>query len=85
MAVIRSESLPWSWSRAAFKLSSARAETTSMTASASLRSILPLRKALLVNSPGSAGRAPVRLSRYKIRATVRLPPWQLSSSMSSPV
>ena len=56
-----------------------------MTASASERSIFPFRKARFVNSPGSAGRTPVRLNRSKRRATVRLPPWQESSSMSSPV
>ena len=56
-----------------------------MTASASLRSILPLRNARLVNSPGSAGRAPVLLNLSNNRATVRLPPWQESSSISSPV
>ena len=56
-----------------------------MTASASERSIFPFKKARLVNSPGSAGRAPATDSRSNSRATVRLPPWQESSSMSSPV
>ena len=38
---------------------------TSMTASAWTRSIRPLRKARLVNSPGSASRAPWRRTSEK--------------------
>ena len=61
------------------------ASMTSATAAAALRSILPLRNARRVNSPGCASRAPQAKSA---RTTSRAPtgePWTCSSSISSPV
>ena len=45
----------------------------------------PLRKALAVNSPGSAGRAPAANTVSKTRRVRRIPPWQAISTVSSPV
>ena len=47
---------------------------SSMTASASERSILPLRKALFVNSPGPAAAAPFLMHKSRIFLIIRIPP-----------
>ena len=46
----------------------------SATASASVKSILPFRNARLVNSPGSARRAPLESRRERIRRGAQAPP-----------
>ena len=77
--------LPLSCATAALRLCCAAALTTSITASACERSILPLTKARRVNSPASAGRKPQPESSASTRCTVQLPPWQWISAMGSPV
>ena len=64
---------------------SVRARTSSLTASAWVRSSLPLRKARRVNSPGPAGRnpAPCRVSRTRRMITGL--PWVEISAEFSPV
>ena len=57
----------------------------SMTASACERSILPFKNARRVNSPGPAGTPPASESAASTRRTTVMPPWQCSSSISSPV
>ena len=55
------------------------------TASACERSIFPLRNALLVNSPGSAGSQPNN-NRFSIKFCVIIVlPWHEISTTSSPV
>ena len=58
---------------------------SSATASACARSSLPLRKARFVNSPGSASRAPRFTTKSNTAVSGTIPPWQLNSTMSSPV
>ena len=54
--------------------------------STSKRSIFPLIKALLVNSPGSAGLKPLIEERNKkTSSTTAVEPWRWSSTSSSPV
>ena len=55
----------------------------SITASASVRSILPLRNALLVNSPGSLSLAPAVSIAERVFFVLTRPPWQLISTVSS--
>ena len=55
----------------------------SIVASASRRSILPFKKALLVNSPGSASLAPLSSNNSKTLLVVAIPPWQFISTTSS--
>ena len=57
----------------------------SRTASAWERSRRPFRKARFVNSPRSAGRAPARTTSARTVRRISGPPWQLISSVSSPV
>ena len=58
---------------------------TSITASAWERSILPLRNARLVNSPGSAIMAPFFSTVSSTFFMAKTPPWQSISMVSSPV
>ena len=58
---------------------------TSITASAWERSIFPFKNARLVNSPGSAGLAPFLITVSRTFLTTNVPPWQLISTVSSPV
>ena len=53
------------------------------TFSASIKSILPFKKALLVNSPGSAILAPFKSTISKTLLVVAIPPWQFISTTSS--
>ncbi len=62
-----------------------RARTRSFRASACVMSILPLRKALRVNSPGSARRAPDSSTSDNPAARMSGFPWQWNSRQSSPV
>ena len=56
-----------------------------ITASAWVRSMRPFTKARRVYSPGPAGRAPAAMqASMRLWATTG-PPWQLSSTTSSPV
>ena len=55
----------------------------SLIDSASTRSILPFKKALLVNSPGSACMHPFNKSNSKILLVVAGPPWEFISTISS--
>ena len=71
--------------RELFSAYSFLALSTSITASAWDRSILPFRNALFVNSPGSAGRAPYFITVSSTRFMARTPPWQSISTVSSPV
>ena len=57
----------------------------SATASACVRSILPLRKARRVNSPRSASRAPQARHASSTEASRTGPPWHWNSATSSPV
>ena len=57
----------------------------SATASACVRSILPLRKARCVNSPGCARRHPFSINSERIVSRIYLEPWQDISIESSPV
>ena len=61
------------------------APMSSITASAWVRSIFPLRKARRVNSPGWAGEAPAASTSWSRRRVIYSPPWQESSTTSSPV
>ena len=56
-----------------------------MTASALDRSILPFKKARLVNSPGSAILAPLSKTRSRTLCIRYTPPWVLISTVSSVV
>ena len=57
----------------------------SITASAWDKSILPFKKALFVNSPGSASLAPAFITVSKTLLVETTPPWQLISIVSSAV
>ena len=61
------------------------APDTPITASAWARSTLPFKKARRVNSPGPAGEAPASSTSCKSRLVTYRPPWQESSTTSSPV
>ena len=69
----------------AVSASSLRALMMPATASACARSMRPLMKALLVNSPGSAILAPSEQSSSIQRCAESAPPWQCISALSSPV
>ena len=84
-ASLWSPSLPCICSCAARIARSVWAEMRSMIASAWVRSILPFSKARRLNSPGSAERAPHSNSRSRTRLVTSTPPWQASSTTSSPV
>ena len=56
-----------------------------MTASACARSILPFKNARRVNSPGAAETAPAAKTACKTAFKTNNPPWQESSTTSSPV
>ena len=55
----------------------------SITASACVRSIRPERKALFVNSPGSASLAPAFIAVSSTFFVINAPPWQFISTTSS--
>ena len=57
----------------------------SITASACVSEIRPDKNARFVNSPGPAGAAPAAQQARSRRALTALPPWQESSTTSSPV
>ena len=61
------------------------ARTISFTASARVRSMRPFRKARWVNSPGPAGRNPLRVRRERSRWITGMLPWEMISALSSPV
>ena len=84
-SLIFSETLPLSCVNALFNAKSFSALITSMTASAWLRSIRPFTKARFVNSPGSAGRAPFRITSSKVFFKTYIPPWQSISTVFSRV
>jgi len=67
-------SRPDSCETAASAAASPRAEMRSITASAWVRSILPLRNARRVNSPGSAGRAPAANTARRTSSATTAPP-----------
>ena len=73
-AVISADSLPSSCCIAILSACSVLAFITSMTASAWDRSTRPLRKARLVNSPGSAGLAPRLITEPRMRLRGSMPP-----------
>ena len=81
----RAASAPLSRLRAPRRAAAVADWITSATASAWVRSSLPLRKARRVNSPGSAARAPWPNSAATTVAATRLEPWQVISTVSSPV
>ena len=81
----RRDSPPSSWPSAARACAGAVASIRSPTASACTRSSLPWSTARRVNSPGAAGRAPAAWSAVSSRAGASSPPWQESSTRSSPV
>ena len=68
-----------------FIASSVLAVIKSITASACDKSILPFKKALLVNSPGSASLAPALIVASNTLLVEVTPPWQLISTTSSAV
>ena len=70
---------------AARAAASPRALIKSITASACVRSILPLRKARCVNSPGAAIRAPAAKTASSTERATTTPPCPLTSTTSSPV
>src|SRR6266536_3160919 len=82
---IFSPNRPSSCSVAERSARSVRARIKSITASAWVRSILPLRNARSVNSPGRAALAPARRQASRTFAETSVPPWQLISTKSSPV
>ena len=71
--------------RASFLPLSPFADTSSSTASASVRSILPPRKALYVNSPFSASLNPASSRVVDIFFITGSDPWHMISTASSPV
>ena len=77
------ESLPSSWPNATLSDASVLDLIISSTASAWVRSSLPLRKARFVNSPGSASRAPFSKTSPSVFLSGIIPPWQLISTISS--
>ena len=79
------ERAPLSWFRASLRARSVFADMSSATASAWVRSSFPFRKALFVNSPGSARRAPSSNSLWSTSLRMRGFPWRLNSTISSPV
>ena len=70
---------------AAFIASRPCAEMICMTASACARSIFPFKNARRVNSPGAAETAPAAKTACKTAFKTNNPPWQESSTTSSPV
>ena len=68
-----------------FLADSAFDDIKSIVASASSKSILPFKNALLVNSPGSASLAPFSKSTSNTLLVVAIPPWQFISTTSSHV
>ena len=62
-----------------------RAVTSSLTASARVRSRRPLRNARWLNSPGRARRAPAASTSSSTRCTQIKPPWQWNSTTVSRV
>ena len=82
---MRCPSTPSSLAAASLVPSLDGAAIISATASACVRSILPLRKARRVNSPRSARRAPARRHASSTAASRTGPPWHWSSATSSPV
>jgi len=76
---------PSTWLSIAFRAASVDAWISRATASAWERSIRPLRKALRVNSPGSASLAPPPTAASRRARIMRGPPWAVNSTMSSPV
>ena len=76
---------PRNWLRATSFSAAEEAAIRSATASACARSIRPLRNARLVNSPLSAIRAPASMSRRTSSCWTKRLPWQLISTVSSPV
>ena len=79
------ETEPASWLTELFKAYSLVDWITSATASAWAKSIRPFKKARFVNSPGSAVLAPFRITVSKIFFTIKTPPWQSISTVSSAV
>ena len=79
------DSTPVLPAKAAFRACSPLAEIRPITASAWAKSIFPLRKARRVNSPGPAGAAPASSTSWSRRFVMYSPPWQESSTTSSPV
>ena len=76
---------PPSWFNPMSKETSVFAFIISITASAWVRSILPFKNPLLVNSPLSASLAPFDKTKFKILLTETIPPWQWTSTISSAV
>ena len=74
---------PFMFFAAIFILSSVFAFIISITASAWLKSILPFKNALFVNSPGSASLAPFSMQSSSILLAAKIPPWQFISTISS--
>ena len=71
---------------AAFAALSEPAEIRSSTASAAVKSILLFKKALLVNSPGSACLIPsIEITASRTLFGARFPPCPWNSTTSSPV
>ncbi len=79
------ENAPLVWERAMSWAAREEAAIRSAIPSAWARSIRPLRKALRVNSPGSAVRAPARMTACRISRWMNSEPWQEISTVSSPV
>ena len=77
--------LPPSWERAFFAAAALSASMRSMTASASVRSSFPFRKAWRVNSPGPACLAPWAKRAWSPSRSTMGEPWQWNSALSSPV
>ena len=56
-----------------------------ITDSAENKSIFPFKNALFVNSPAFAGTAPAAYNAFSTEFSTAIPPWQYSSTQSSPV
>ena len=74
---------PFSWFMDIFLDISVFASIKFIIPSAWVKSILPFRKALLVNSPGSASLAPFDSTSSRTLLVVLIPPWQFISIISS--
>ena len=77
------ETDPFNWQKEASIAYWFLALIKSITASACDKSILPFKNALFVNSPGSAALAPYFKTVFKISCTIKAPPWQSISTVSS--
>jgi len=85
MPSIAAESLSRDFADASFTAAAELASKRLPIASASVSESLPFRNARRVNSPAAAGSAPAANAAESTIFVIKKPPWQLISTVSSPV